>query len=403
MPHPADLSAQRTTPFDAGQPAGQGLQGGWPIDDDGILSFPHSLQSQLPVIVDAGAVWLRLNFRLGGRFENWTAAGAEGENALAQYDILVDDALTRGLKVLGLLSPESWRGSQDEWTAGNAENAGGNGDNAYLEKFAQQAAAVLIKHFDGRIGVWQVWNEPNAWATNAATGVYTGGTFIYPSNFAWLLRRIYEAAHRSGASGLTFVSGGVFGHDIVGLADVIEGRRVVLHGDYRAACPQRSSTYVSTRASGADYLTDTYEEGLSHAGWQSTKSTWGSYPLDAVGQHLYIDQSRKTSSASIAAYLDDLRQAYVAFEGAGTMKKTIVTEVGWTTSAVSSAVQSYNLKVSYTAFKRVAYLANAFWFSIQDIPESNLYFGLQSGGSARDGYKGKPKPSFSTHRAHVAF
>jgi hypothetical protein len=50
--------------------------------------------------------------------------------------------------------------------------------------------------------------------------------------------------------------------------------------------------------------------------------------MDAIGQHLYIDQGGLTTSSKVASYLQDVRNAYVAFEGAATPKKTQVTEFG---------------------------------------------------------------------------
>ncbi|MBM4430858.1 MAG: endo-1,4-beta-xylanase, partial [Chloroflexi bacterium] len=149
----------------------QGLQGGWAINDNGNLNFPHSLQNQLPLIRDAGAGWVRINFRLGNCYSNWTTTGCNSFTALQRYDTLVDDARARGLKVLGLLSNESWHGDQTQWVANNAENTSGNGDNAYLQAFSKQAAVVLTKYFQGRIDTWEVWNEPNAWTTNPSPGV----------------------------------------------------------------------------------------------------------------------------------------------------------------------------------------------------------------------------------------
>jgi len=267
----------------------QGLQGGWAIDNSGNLSFPHSLQNQLPLIVNAGAGWVRINFRLGDCYSNWTVPGCNGYTALERYDVLVNDARARGLKVLGLLSNESWPGTQSEWTANNAENTGGNGDNPYLQAFSQQAAVVLAKHFQGRIDSWQVWNEPNAWTTNPSPGVYEGGSFIYPSNFAWLLRHVYEDTRQAGVTGIKFVSGGVIGHDPDGVTRTVRGIRVLMRGDYHPARPNSTGALPAPSAvpSGADYLTATYQQGQSKAGWGELRQTLGSYPLDAIGQHLY--------------------------------------------------------------------------------------------------------------------
>jgi hypothetical protein len=43
----------------------QGLQGGWAVDDSGHVNFVHSVMSELPLIQQAGAGAVRVNFRLG--------------------------------------------------------------------------------------------------------------------------------------------------------------------------------------------------------------------------------------------------------------------------------------------------------------------------------------------------
>ena len=43
----------------------QGLQGGWAVDDSGNAVFHHSVYDQLPLMRQAGAGWVRINFRLG--------------------------------------------------------------------------------------------------------------------------------------------------------------------------------------------------------------------------------------------------------------------------------------------------------------------------------------------------
>ena len=82
----------------------------------------------------------------------------------------------KNLKVLGLLSSEAWSGQQSDWTANNAENAGGNGNNAYIRAFVQNAVGVLASHYKGTNGAliaqWEVWNEPNAWAPRPAAATF---------------------------------------------------------------------------------------------------------------------------------------------------------------------------------------------------------------------------------------
>ena len=379
----------------------QGLQGGWAIDDAGNWDFVHGVRRQLPIMRDAGAGWARINFRLGGCFSNWTSLGCNGRTALNTYDAVVDAALANNLRVIGLISNESWHGGQDAWTANNTEVAGGNGDNGYVRAFAGGAAGVLSAHFAGRVGQWEVWNEPNAWTSLDRRGNPTGGTYLWPSNFAWLLARSY-AAIKTARPDATVVSGGVLGHDLGGLSTVryVDGmpRRVTLRGERAGARPtvRIANSELSTSScregvtSGAAYLCDTYLMGLSRAGWRS-----GAYPLDAVGQHVYVDQGGTTTVQKLLTYFQDVRNAYAQFEGAGTGKPIQVTEIGWTTSFVSPSVQAQNVATSYEAVRGASYVTRAYWFAVQDVPEADLYYGLVTGD-------GGAKPAFGAYRQAVS-
>jgi hypothetical protein len=343
----------------------QGINSGWPINDSGQYAFPHSLYTSLNLIQTSGAKWLRLNFRLGSYYKDWITPGANGLNALQSYDIVVNAALNAGLQVLGLLSNESWPGNQTQWTANNAENTpGGNGDNPYLQAFSQNAAVVIASHFDGKIGLWEVWNEPNAWSSNPSPGVYSGSSFIYPSNFAWLLHHIYNDVKSNYTRDVRFVSGGLFGNDL--------------------------GPILST-SSGADYIAATYRAGIARANWSTDLSMNGSYPLDSIGMHLYIDQGRSTSAAKITQYLQAVRASYVNYEGGNTNKQLLLTEIGWTTATVAAQIQASNLSTTYITTKALPYVKDVYWFSIQDIPEANQAYGLFDGS-------GNAKPSLAAYQ-----
>ena len=91
---PARTGAQRVVRQSHGRgrvaaQGNQGLEGGWAIDDSGHVNFVHSVVSELPFMQQAVAGVLRVNFRLGACFTDWTSAGcatADGPNALAVYD-----------------------------------------------------------------------------------------------------------------------------------------------------------------------------------------------------------------------------------------------------------------------------------------------------------------------------
>jgi hypothetical protein len=329
----------------------QGLQPGAVINDDGSINFTDETATQLR---QAGAGWVRINFRLGHCYADWTTVGCNGVTALQSYDTIVNRALSKGIRVLGLLSNESWTGSLTHWNAGNAETGAGNGDNSFIQSFASQVAAVLARHFAGRVNTWEVWNEPNVTAT-----------YLYPSNFAWLLARVFIAVKQAGVRDAILVSGGI-------------------------NCVQNSSGSITASSSGANYLSSTYAQGKSLAGWNDIKSTYGAYPLDVIAQHIYIDGYGYTASSRIRSCLSYVRSAYVAYEGTATIKKTTITEVGWTTNIVSESVQANNLQVTYTTLSSISYVQNAYWFFLQDVPAAGLYFGLLRPN-------GTQKPSWSAY------
>jgi len=345
----------------------QGLQAGWAIDDKGNVNFTSSFSLQNRYMHEAEASWIRLNFRLGACFKDWVSAGCNGRTALETYDEVVEIALSNGFQVLGLVGHEAWHGNQAEWNANNAEHAGGDGDNPYLRRLGDDAAAVLATAFKDKIRYWEIWNEPNAWTERDERGRPQGGSFIYPSGFAWALTRSYEAIKIARPDAIV-ISGGLFGHDL--------GDPAILFA--RDPCP-------TAMPSGADYLCATYERGLGHAGWQP-----GEYPFDHVGQHLYIDGGSATSEQKVLMYLEEIRDAYLQYEGAETRKTTHITEFGWSTKDLSQELQAENLLIAFDTFRQVGYVARAYWFHAQDVPEAGLFFGLTEAS-------GKKKKAFDVY------
>ena len=336
----------------------QGLQYGAVIDDNGNILLTDEAVVK---IVASGAGWLRINFRLGnGYFLDWTDTTAHGYAALDRYDVIVNMARSRGLKVLGELSNEAWNGWLSMWQANNAEVAGGNGDNPYLQAFSQKAAVILAQHFAGRIDTWEVWNEPNQPAT-----------YLYPSNFAQLLAHVYTDTRAAGVTTATFVSGGI-------------------------TSVQDNTGKITAASSGADYVTQTYAQGKRLAGWDTIKTITGSYPLDSIGQHLYIDGYAKTTASKIRTALKYIRDAYVQGEGGNTTKKTTITEFGWSTKNVSERIQSSNVQTAYTEYKSTSYIQNAYWFFLRDESGSGLYFGLLRPDSSQ-------KPSWSAYQTYATY
>src|ERR687885_96279 len=51
----------------------QGLQDGWAVGDHGEITGGQLLSDELGSIQQAGAGWVRVNFRLPGCFTNWSS------------------------------------------------------------------------------------------------------------------------------------------------------------------------------------------------------------------------------------------------------------------------------------------------------------------------------------------
>lgn len=316
-----------------------GIQPGQPIDGSGNILITDEVADRLK---NSGAGWVRLNFRLG-------PYKSDSSEFYAKYDTIVNRLRDRGLQVVGLMSNESWPGGQSQWTENNFENTGRDGHNLYIDQFGY-AFTRIAKHFEGKIKYWEIWNEPNCWSQNPSPGVYTGCSFIYPSNFAALLTHTHTQAHYYNNIDVAIISGGVFGHDISGFG---------------------------TGPAGADYLDDTYNAGINKTGkFAWTKATYGSYPLDAIGQHIYITGNRAVDTNAFSNYLGYINNVVKKWEGANSTKKTWVTEYGWATNQLSESLQALNLSAVFPIFNSKPYVASSFWFQLDESPGADLYYGL---------------------------
>src|SRR5947208_1701083 len=293
--------------FDVHASGPHGTQAGWAIDDSGNVLITDAVADRM---AQSGAGWIRLHFRRG-------PYNGDTSQFYVKYDEIVNRLRARGLQIVGLITYESWPGTQADWCANNWENTGGDGYNAFIDQFGYFFGRVA-SHWQGKIKYWEIWNEPNCYSDNPSPGVYEGCYFIYPSNFAALLTHCHSQVHYYNNIDVQIISGGLFGHDIGGFG---------------------------TGQAGADYLNNTYNIGINYTGkFAWTMGTYGAYPLDAIGQHIYINQGGTVSSTWFGTYLDYVHNVVTSYEGAGTPKKTWMTEFGWTTvGGVGEATQSANL------------------------------------------------------------
>jgi hypothetical protein len=322
------------------------LDEGWAVDNAGrVLVTPEQIAATRAV----GARFVRLNFRLGNAAD-WTNG-----TLLAAYNKVVNAYLAAGIQVVGLVTQEATHGSQADWTANNHENTNGNGDNAFIaDAYVRGALQPLLSHFHDRVKIWELWNEPNAYQRCSGT-VCTGGSFMYPSNLAALMADGYAAIKDPppvglGLNDVTLILGGVLGHSIGGV--------------------------YSPNNAGTTYLLNAYTMGMQITGtWLAFATAHqGALPLDALGQHLYIDQNLLTTDANVSAYLGWIHEVAMQF---GKQLPTYVTEASWSTRNLPQAVQAANLDTLFQAAKQSGYVPMTTWFELRDVPQNGLYFGLQ--------------------------
>jgi len=345
-----------------------GLQDGWAVDpsNDQIILTGAVTQE----MANGGAKWIRLHFRLGNNHTSWDST------ILGVYDQVVQNCLNAGLTIIGLVNNESWVGGQREWCANNNECTGRSGDNTYIQNFVNNAVLVLASryHTGSKVLYWEIWNEPDVWtskdpATCPANPGLIGGPYMYPSNFAWMLRRSYEAFKTNNLTNAKVIAGGV------------------LCADWTGTCAD----------SGGDYLTATYDKGKALAGWETIKSTYGSYPLDGWAQHPYISQAYRLDDPInltwppylqgpelFKFYTDCFYNSVKAAEGGSTTKKVFLTEWGWQSPGFSEEDQAYNVGAGLDAIDLAAsYIQAQTYFKVHDEPAADLYYGLQKADHTR--------------------
>lgn len=286
------------------------------LDGGSLVWNGDVLEERIDAVASTGVRWVRVNFRL----DAW--ASVDDPGWLAAYDAIVDAFRARGIAVYGLINDE----------AVAPEAYGGElASDAFV--WAYVAAAVrIVDHFKDRVRVWELFNEPNDWA---------GGTSArLPAEWmAVLLQETYLAVKRDHAGdpcweGLTLVSGPLFAFD-------------------------------GTTA--AEYLDEVYWYGRFTKAWDYTREVTGSFPLDAVGYHLYVHQGDATPLDVYARTLDWLAAidaVVAAHEGAP--RPIWVSELGWRADVVGELAQAERMEHALYAMNDHGGVAGGIYFQLQD-------------------------------------
>lgn len=333
----------------------RGISFGFVARDGGVASAatPVVGEPDAAALAALGARSVRLDLHLV-HDDSWTA----GE--YGAYDAAVGTFCDKGIDILGVVGPGavSLVANPSAWVQNSAERGGGTGDNEFLRLYAARVLE-LVGHYHRCIHGWELWNEPNV----------GGGNYLYPSNFAALLADTYTLVKASYPD-VTIVSGGLFSGDDAG--------------------------HSTPRNAGADYLRQTYYMGLqvTHT-WDAVRARFNTDPLDAVGQHLYLDQGGIVYAAHVVDAYRWMHDAYAAFgDGA---KPLYMTEGAWSTTAVSPATQALDLDLLFSLSENpvAPYVARVYWYLLRDGDGrgGDQSYGLQTGD-------GVPKPALDRFAAY---
>jgi murein DD-endopeptidase MepM/ murein hydrolase activator NlpD len=278
----------------------------------------------------AGQVaWVRINFMRGP----WPSPDDPGWQAA--YDEIVNRYVARGIQVYGLVGHDAVLESAGSLFQDDPpNNAQVPQALAWIETYVRNFVSV-VEHFQGRVRWFESFNEPNNW--------HDGRPWVTPYWFAKMLGDLYQAVRLDRRLDVTLVSGPILSHN--------------------------NNDVENEYSIGSRYLLDTFRAGKLQHGWENIRATGGSYPLDGVGYHLYVDQGPEKSADDIArtlrTYVDSVFRIMTLQDNLASLKKIYISEVGWQ-SLVGEEKQAENLQVALNTLRNDPRIGAAVWFSTQD-------------------------------------
>jgi len=323
-----------------------GLDVNRPIDPvTGEISATVS-DSRLPAW--AGAKWVRVNFILGPWASPTDATKYAGRTWLETYDHIVDRYLAQGLRIYALIGAEAVRNPAADANAFRSA-APSSAAESWLDEYVTNFG-LIAEHFRGRIYVYESFNEPNDWHRVPGGPAWTQ-PWIHPYWFARMLQEIYDEVKIRHNLDVTLVSGPLLTHD----ADT-----------------------------GAQYLADTYSQGINALQWETQRLNYGRYPLDGIGFHLYVKQDCQATPdsirASVATRVQTLWDTAFAFEGEVLEEKGLyISEMGWQSLSCGQEFQAASLRAAYETLIPDWRVRAAIWFCLQDFGPDNTW-GLYNAG-----------------------
>jgi hypothetical protein len=335
-----------------------GIDGNRPIDTASGTISPQV--SDPAVIANTGAAFVRINFVLGP----WNAPGDTtlhaGRTWFQVYDRIIDGFLNQGVEVYGLIGSEATSrpdpGDRFRMASPNPDA------EDWLVEYANNFETI-VDHFSGRVAVYESFNEPNDWHGGSSN-------WIHSYWFAKMLRVVYKKVKIDGGHDVTLVSGPLLTHDLPTGGD--------------------DGTY---------YLDRTYLLGRSSHAWEQFQNDYGTYPLDAIGYHLYVAEGADATPSNVEMvynrYLDAIWGIISRYEGSLTEKGLHVSEYGWS-SEHGEDKQASRMAAGFRLLRDHSRVKSASWFCTQDFPGKS--YGLYRAGSLTPANR---KQAYATFKALI--
>ena len=120
-------------------------------------------------------------------------------------------------------------------------------------------------------------------------------------------------------------------------------------------------------------MDNTYWYGKNVWAWDWTHQQTGSYPLDGVGMHIYVQQGSTDPNLISSAMQNNINAIWntiISYEGWGTQKKIWVSEFGWQSSAVGQNGQANNMTTGFNTLLNDNRIAISTWYTLKDWGET---------------------------------
>lgn len=286
------------------------------------------------VVADLNARWVRINFI------NFHTR----RHGMYGYDWLINEYTRRNIKVIGLINHEvdpSFRSDNPE---------------AFLNTYVESAAEIINTYKD-KVKVYELFNEPN----NHIPG--TERPTLDATMFAKYMAAVYKKVKIDmGIKNVTIVSGPLFAHP---------------GGD------------------SMDYLMATYNNGKRNLkgdlNWETIKQKTGSYPLDAIGYHLYV--AEWTTNANeikewYYRYLDNVNKTLIELKDYP--KPIYITEFSFQVGRdITPEGQAKNMETAFGLLKDYRFNGDqpvklALWYTLEI--GGNAPFGIWDRDTRRPGF-----------------